>query len=322
MGYEFGEVPVSKKKSGKLRNLAIAVLLFISIIAVRELAAANTSSETAGFSGTEKILLNNFSLSKAVVSTSPAKNYEIPPAEESPAENPSEIPEKTESPIFFAGNFFFENKSEAIAETPQSLDIGISKFLFENSTLSAQIKNYANSEINDELCLNVSSKRESAFLCSNFTVSPLSELQFNFPFPFSKDGYYNALLYLNRADDNSTNDNFSLQIKYGKIHDLAIENLTLVRDDENPLKINIKVRIVNNGDFNETALSLVATINNQTKEYGPYNYIIKSSRTFSYSRTFNQSIPVSATFSITNYSNFAEDADEENNIKSSSVHVG
>ncbi|HIJ97850.1 TPA: hypothetical protein H1009_02055 [archaeon] len=322
MGYEFGEVPVSKKKSSKLRNLFIAALLFISIVSVHELAAANISNSPSQISVPKPIFLYNFSHNQISENknANPPEEIETEPEIFQPAQA-----DNAENYNFVPENFLFENKSEPI-QSPAVVDVGILSLIYGNSSLTAQIKNYAAVSIDDELCLNISSKKESAFLCSNFTIAADSISNFVFPFPFSEGGYYNASIYLNRADDNPANDNFSLKIKYGQIHDLAIENLTLVRDAENPLKINIKVRIVNNGDFNETGLVLFANVNNQTQKYPvnsvSYDYIIRSSRTFPYSRTFNQSIPVSAIFSITNYSNFAEDADEENNIKSSSIHVG
>ena len=338
MNYEFNEVPVSKKKSNKLRNLLIAIVLFISILAVKELAAQNFAEQDfQQFKKFEKppvALGSNFSYNKINTSTfvSPAlgNDDEIISGE-------NVIQDTGNTQFFSSENFLVKNNpeqnfsnQELSNATEQSspnnnstiLDIGILSLSYAEGNLTAKLKNYAGLQLEDELCLNVSAKAKSAFMCSNISILPFEEKPFIFSFPFSEAGIYNSFLFLNRLDDNSQNDNFSLRTKQGTIHVLAIDNITLTPDSENPLKIDIKVRIINNGDFNESQLSLFASINNETRNYGPYNYPIINSKTFHYSRTFNQSSGILAIFRIANYSNFAEDADEENNIKSSSIHVG
>lgn len=306
MSYEFGEFS-AEKKSNKIRNLLLAIVIFLSILAVREVLSfsdleINTRQKSTSFS-----VASNFSYSETQKPVSSVSKSAV--IEEI-------VPEE---PIFIKKDFQIqETQKENISGV---LDIGILDLKYSNGTLSPALKNYANSIIEDEICLNVGQKSRFAISCANFTMQPLETRSFIFEFPFKEDGIYNSLAFLNRSDENSLNDNFSVQTKIGKIHDLAISELILTPDSENPLKVNIKVRIANNGDFDETSLALSALINNETKDYGPYDYIIKSSRTLSYSRTFKENANISVTFKITSYSNFALDSAEENNIKTSSIHL-
>src|SRR3989344_5744305 len=119
MGYEFGEVPVSKKKSSKLRNLFIAALLFISIVSVHELAAANISNSPSQISVPKPIFLGNFSHNQAPVdtNTNPPEEIETEPDffQPEPANN-------AENYSFGLGNFLIENKSEPI-QSPAVVDV-------------------------------------------------------------------------------------------------------------------------------------------------------------------------------------------------------
>ncbi len=305
MSYEFGEFS-AEKKSNKIRNLLLAIVIFLSILAVREALSFSDLEIDSRPKTTVFSIASNFSYSEI---QKPATKTPHPAVEEV-------IPEE---PIFLQKDFqVLEIKEE---NTTGILDIGISDLKYADNALAATLKNYANSAIEDELCLNVSQKSRFAISCTNFSMQPLETRDFIFQFPFQEGGIYNSLAFLNRTDENPINDNFSVQAKIGKMHDLSISELILTPDSENPLKVKIKVRISNNGDFDETALALSAFINNETKNYGPYDYVIKSSRTFSYSRTFKEDTNLSVTFKITDYSNFALDSDEENNLKTSSIHL-
>lgn len=330
MDYVFNEVPLSKKKPSKLRNLLLAVVLFLSILAVREVASQNLAKQNNhSFTKVERPAPapeDNFSYGQVITNK---KDFPLYEESSEPIDGENFDKENSHTLHFFGiENFFIKNKIEPIAQnfstsTANSsiLDIGVANLAYSEGNLTALLKNYANLQLDDELCLNVSGKTKYAFICSNFSLKPFEENAFHFSFPFSEPGFYNSSLFLNRADDNPQNDNFSIKTKLGEIHDLGVDNITLESDDENPFKINIKVRIANYGDFNETFLSLSTLINNQTREYGPYNSTIKGSKTFYYSRTFNESGAVSVTFKIISYSNFGLDADEENNIKTTSIHL-
>ena len=79
---------------------------------------------------------------------------------------------------------------------------------------------------------------------------------------------------------------------------------------------------MNYGDFPENSLELEISISSATRSYGPYNTDeIKVSKTVSSTWTLNQTGEAQITAKIINYANFALDAEQENNIKTTSIHI-
>ncbi len=203
------------------------------------------------------------------------------------------------------------------------IDIGILNISYNESTLITTVKNYANLTVEDELCLNASKPSEYALACSNLTLGPFEKQTVTSAFPFSESGIYKIQSYLNHSDSNPRNDNFGRTIKIGQLHDLGIEKIEIEKNSANPQKIQVKVRVLNYGDYPENGLELSVTLGNFTRKYGPYSgNEIKVSKTSTSSWTLNQTGEVQVTAQITNYANFAADSEQENNIKSTSIHIG
>jgi len=201
------------------------------------------------------------------------------------------------------------------------LDIGLTNLTYNSTALSIALKNFANLTLEDELCLNVTSINEYAISCANLTLNPSEEKLILFKQPFSQRGIYKAKAFLARADSNFRNDLIETKMKISPIHDLGIEELYIEKDDSNPYKIKVKVRILNSGDFPADKLALSIKINSETRNYGPYNDEIKISKTVSSTWTLNQTGLIQIEAKITGYENFATDAEQENNIKTTYVHI-
>ena len=118
---------------------------------------------------------------------------------------------------------------------------------------------------------------------------------------------------------NETNKNESIELTEN--HDLGIEKIYTKNDTENPLKLIIKVKVKNYGDFKESKLYLRGTVGNKTRYYGPYNKTITRSKTITSQWTQKEPGAYNITFGILNYSNFNKDSNKENNIKSIKVYL-
>ncbi len=212
---------------------------------------------------------------------------------------------------------------EEIFSSENFIDVGILNLSYNSSLLTTVVKNYANLTVEDELCTNVSAVAEYAFACTNITLSPFEKQAVLSNFPFSQGGFYKIVSYLGRADSNPRNDNFETKTKVGQIHDLGIGKISIELDDANPQKIKIKIRVLNYGDYPESSLEISIVAGNIARNYGPYSSDeIKVSKTVTSTWTLNQTGEIQVTAKITNYTNFATDAEQENNIKSTSIHIG
>ncbi len=123
---------------------------------------------------------------------------------------------------------------------------------------------------------------------------------------------------INETEENETEENQTIQEPE---HDLGISKLEAEPDEENPLKLKIKIQVKNYGKEKENYLHLLRIINNESKEYGPYDNEITYSSTRNYQKTFSENKEVNITFKILNYSNFQSDGNKTNNIKSITVNL-
>ena len=101
----------------------------------------------------------------------------------------------------------------------------------------------------------------------------------------------------------------------GAANELVLEDLYIIPDETDPLKVKIKLAVKNYGSESAGGLVLKRTSDGVEQEYGPYKAIIKKSMTRSYTKKFSEPGEHTITFEIMDYSGFGKDADKSNNIK-------
>ncbi len=201
------------------------------------------------------------------------------------------------------------------------IDVGILNLTYNSVSINITVQNFANLSVEDELCLNVTARTEYAVACANLTLSPKEKKIVLFKFPFSQSGIYKISSFLARSDSNFRNDILEIKAKIPPVHDLGIEEIYIEKDSANQQKIKVKVRVLNYGDYAEDKLALSIKIHPETRNYGPYSDEIKISKTVSSTWTLNQTGLFQIEAKITGYDNFGLDAEQENNIKSTYVHI-
>ena len=158
---------------------------------------------------------------------------------------------------------------------------------------------------NATLCLNISTIGYSGNSCLNFTASEESEVEFIWQPTGSGIYETKSILY---------NKTFSSLFTLGNISDMGVSKIYTTRDSENPNKLIVKAVITNYGAFIESGLGAKITVGNQTREYGPYSTNVTIQKTVSSTWTLAPGwYNISA--EVTNYTNFQNDANHNNNIR-------
>jgi hypothetical protein len=173
-----------------------------------------------------------------------------------------------------------------------------------NASTKILIRN-TGSPRNATICLNISTTGFAGSSCLSFTASADSSVEFIWQ-PTGPGIYeIESILY---------NKTFSSLFTIGNISDMGVSKIYTTRDDENPNKLTVKAVITNYGAFVESGLGAKITVGNQTRDYGPYSTNVTIQKTVSSTWTLSPGwYNISA--EVTNYTNFQNDANRNNNIR-------
>lgn len=158
---------------------------------------------------------------------------------------------------------------------------------------------------NASLCLNISTIGFSGSSCLIFTASEDSSVEFIWQ-PTGPGIYETKSILYNKS--------FSSLFTLGNISDMGVSKIYTTRDKTNPNKLIVKAVITNYGAFVESGLGAKITVGIQTREYGPYSTNVTIQKTVSSTWTLSPGwYNISA--EVTNYTNFKNDANRNNNIR-------